>query len=219
MISAQLCPHCCRVEPPECILNAHKASSLKALSQTCTIFRDIAQPLLYHIPAIRSYHCFLRTIRERPDLAGNVKYLPALRKPHKLDPDMVADKFMLVKELAAGLQMYTSQDMPFDDEFSSMLLYLYSGRDTDNQHSYAGELEIAEFYILLHAILIALLPCMEVLYIDGWQEDSHFPVEMYHHAKRRLARVGRFVSDRCEGPSIPSLHTIVIGDWREYHYY
>lgn len=86
LICAQLCHHC-RSHAfrglSELSMNTHAEwtsyckdnLALNALSQTCTIFRDVAQPLLYHFLRIKRHHCFLRTVREHPDLADHVKHI------------------------------------------------------------------------------------------------------------------------------------------------
>lgn len=196
----------------EVIRARYEGSALKALSETCTVLRDISQPLLYHVPGIKTYGPFLRTIWEHPHLAKHVKYILRLNV-HWRGPDKglaVGDGFALVKKIATQLQMLTPLDNPLEDEFSSLRASFTPDIDDCYGPSYLTLLQEGEFAILLHTILIALLPCLEVLYIHGWLVDGFCPPQVYHHAKRRLERAGRLVSDRCSGTSMPSLHTIVI---------
>lgn len=215
LICAQLCPHCRGLRPMHVITGSDKASPLKALSETCTTLRDIAQPLLYHVPYIFKYLYFLRTVWERPDLADSVKCVPSrFIHRHSLYEDLNALGFAFVKGMAAELQMITSEDAPFEDEFSEMLALL-AGQCKGEHEEYAdtAHLQMEHFYTLLDTILIASLPCLEVLAIRGWEDYEYYPPEVLHHAKRRLARAGRLVSDRCAGTTMPSLHTIVMNGW------
>lgn len=220
LICAQFWRHCCRLSPLDIVTftAGTDVSPLKALSEMCTVFRDIAQPLLYHVPFVRgSYTSFLRAIRERPDLADSVKCLPELKSVfHEMAGDLVADRFTLVKEIAAELQMLTPEDEPFEDEFSYMLAYLYSGKYEFALHTFTGTFQMTEFYTLLYAMLIASLPYLEIINIDHWQVFEKYPPEIYHHAHRRLNRVGRLISDRCTGTTMPTLHTIVVNRWRDF---
>lgn len=220
LICAQLCRHCCALTPLDTITPSRdEASPLKALSETCTALRDIAQPLFYHVPFIIKYAYFLRTIRERPDLADCVRCLPPLSiRVLGIRKDMKEHGFSLVKDMAAELHMITLQDVSFEEEFSYMLAQAAGNLNKDDERARDFAMTQRDvFYMLLHAILIASLPCLEILAIDNWyiEEDRwYYPVDLYHHAKRRLARVGRLVSNRCISTSMPSLHTIIIDRWR-----
>lgn len=125
---------------------------------------------------------------------------------------MMGDGFALVKEMALELQLLTSQDPPFEEEFASMLADITAGSyDEREEYSDATISQMEAFYELLDAILIASLPCLEIRCIDTWLVDEHhyIPLNIYRHAKRRLLRTGRLVSRRCDDPSIPSLHTVI----------
>lgn len=222
LVCAQLCRHCCNLSPLELLFSPWDDLTLKALSETCTAFRDVAQPFLYHVPSIRSYASFLRTIRERPHLADSVKCLSCLSirgdgNNHGLDNDVNRDGlFAVVKDMAAELQMYAPGDQPFDDEFSIVLAYHGAGSDEDKEkeeeEDYAPGRQMEVLYSLLAGVLIASLPCLEMFCIDAGDgdDDFYYSPQVYHHAKRRLARQGRLVSSRCEGPSMPTLHTIIV---------
>lgn len=213
LVCAQLCRHCCKLTPLDIVTPTNKiVSPLIALSETCTVLRDIAQPFLHHVPHIRRYSYFLRTIRERPDLADNVKCLPLMTMTRfTIIKDMAGGGFTLVNEMATELQMFTSEDPPFKSEFSNMLDAISRRINSpDNASFYQMDM----FYTLVYAILIASLPRLEILCVKDWPTWARYPSEVLHHAKRRLARAGRLVSDRCSGTSMSSLHTILVNSWR-----
>lgn len=216
LICAQLCGHCCALTALETVtgLDEDSSSHLKSLSETCTVLRDVAQPFLYHVPRIVRYSRFLWTIRERPDLADCVRCLPAVRLSLRcLAHDMDQDGVALFREAAAELQMITTQDRPLDDEFEH-LLALAAGKRRDDL-AITGWSQLTEFTLLLQAMLVASLPRLEILYIGARNADDYFPLPSYHHAKRRINRVGRLASNRCTGSSMPSLRTIILQAWRQ----
>lgn len=217
LICAQLCPHCRGVDPSEeCPGDYQDWPALLALSRTCTVLRDIAQPLVYHLPGTLNLDRLLRNLRARPDLAACVKWFPFNHMPIDLVAKCFAqDGFALIKEMAAELQMLTPEDAPFDEEFADMLVYLANGRD-HTKARYDCFFQIAQFKTLLHAILVASFPCLETLRIESWQDGDHHEPVLNKFAQRRLERVGRMVSDQCAGTSMPSLHTVTIDDWRNH---
>lgn len=234
LICAQLCHHCrsrtlggSSERPMDAVEDwtsyCKDSLALHALSQTCTVLRDAAQALLYHFPRIKSHHCFLRTVRERPDLADHVKHVwPVRVSLDELAKDMAPDGFALVKKTASELQMLVpgTDDTPFEDEFSVLLAHLASRLD-DHQDGPQDEPEHDCFFqrdifqTLLQGMLMALLPRLEVMHVDCWNDDNRFPPEIYHHAKRRLRRTGRMVSD---GNGMGSLRTVVVRNWRLHTY-
>lgn len=215
-ICAQLCPHCRGAEPEDQFTSTwSEIQAPHALAQTCTTLRNIAQPVLYHVPNILYLNSFLGTIRERRDLSQCVKWFPY----NKIYKEIVVkcfkdDGFALIKEMAAELQMLTPQDQPFEEQFADMLVYLANG-------SYYGRsphgclFQLEQFKTLLHAILVALLPRLEVLRIQSWKSEDRLKPISNEFATRRLQRVGRMVSDQCVDTSMSSLHTVIIDDWRD----
>lgn len=222
LICAQFCRHCCRLTPLEVITtSSYEVAPLKALSETCTVFRDLAQPLLHHVPTINSYSCFLRTIRERPDLADSVKCLShvhmQLTGMNGLSDHITKEGIALIKEMAAELHMISSQDKPLEDEIPHLLdVIAASGGNPDGFNEvtyYAAELQLVELEMLLHAILVASLHHLQMLIIPGWNLSEYKPRQPYKHARRRLARAGRLASDGCADVQMPSLHTIIVQEW------
>ncbi|CEJ88349.1 hypothetical protein VHEMI04693 [[Torrubiella] hemipterigena] len=216
LICAQLCPHCRGVDPEEQFSATWaEIQAPHAVSQTCTTLRNIAQPLLYHLPNILNLNSFLRTIRARRDLSECVKWFPY----NNIYTELVVqcfkdDGFALIKDMAAELQMLTPQDKPFEEQFADMFVYLANGSDYD-QSPHGCLFQLEQFKTLLHAILVASFSRVEVLRIPSWQDSEKFEPVLNKFARRRLQRVGRMVSDRCARSSMSSLHTVIIDDWRE----
>lgn len=217
LICAEFCRHCCKLGATDIIAPSNNVSPLRALSETCTVFREVAQPLLYHIPYIRRYSYFLRTIRDRSDLADGVKCLPPMSVEIFGVSRSIMERFNIVKEMAAELQMFAPPDTSFEDEFAHIIPRIT--RDVDNDAEVKIQFESpsqrAVFQTLLYTVLIASLPCLEILFIELWSKEDtwYYPERILQHAQRRLARVGRIVSDRCDGTFIPSLHTIIVEGW------
>lgn len=165
------------------------------------------------MPPEEKLSLFLRTIRERQDLADAVRYLPWMHlQPETIGSNFMPDELALVKEMAEELQMLGLQDMSFEEEFSSLLDHLANDLRMDIDYE-----QIATFRTLLYSILIASLPRIEILEVHTCLRDD-IPSEFYHHLKRRLERAGRLVSSRCAGSSISSLHTIIVDSWRASAY-
>lgn len=228
LICAQLCSHCCEPTAFEAITASPDAEGdarvppslpLKNLSETCTVWRDVAQPFLYHLPHIRSYSRFLRTLREREDLADCVRCLPDVHLHlYQLGQDMDKDGLAVLKKAAAELQMMSVQDEPLEEEFSQLLAFLSNlaqGKEVESILDGAFG-ELVEFTILVYTVLIASLPCLEAVYIAPYDGNEYSPLPSYHHAKRRLDRMGRLASSRCPEPSMQSLRTIILQAWLDF---
>ena len=75
-ICATMCNHCSGASIwPDGSSGRRRKSSLRNLSLTCRLLRDIAQPILYHNVHPKDLLPLLRTAIERPHLAANVRGL------------------------------------------------------------------------------------------------------------------------------------------------
>lgn len=221
LICAQFCRHCCKATPLEVITaRDEEASPLKALSETCSALRAIAQPLLHHVPRIQCFSLFLRTIRECPELAESVKCFQGVSLLQfggyaSISQHITKDGFAMIKEVAAELHMITPpEDEPLEDEVPYLVGYI-DGMDPilSARDEFEGQIvdeQATGLETLLHAISIALLPSLEMLCPCGW--DGFEP--LYKHARRRLARVGRLAADDRGGDVfMPLLHTLIVPGW------
>lgn len=219
LICTQFCRHCCKVTPLEVITGQDEISPLKPLSETCFAFRDLAQPLLHHVPRIQCYSLFLRTIRECPDLAESVKCFQGvslLEFGHEsVSQHITKDGFAMIKEVAAALQMITPRDEPLEDEMPYLVRYIDGMAPilsiSDEDESEFADRQAMGLEMLLLAISIALLPSLEMLCLSRW--GCFEP--LYKHARRRLDRVGRLAGDRCGDISMPFLHTLIVPGWSD----
>lgn len=81
-ICRTMCPHCVRNTRRHCQPNAENHDFCKMLSRfsrTCSVMRDIAQPVMFHypVPSIRGFMSLVRTLCRRPDLARRVRIFDA----------------------------------------------------------------------------------------------------------------------------------------------
>ncbi|CAH0051982.1 unnamed protein product [Clonostachys solani] len=173
MICENLCSHCTSITQDAKDLDwGSVPSALLALSKTCRVLREIAQPITYHVLAIIPYHAhftrLIRTLDERPDLAAQMRWL----RQHTYECGGwnydEAEEIELVKGVAKRLGMQRESDEDFE-----------SADEEDTS--------LNKFCIEL---LIALAPNLEALQVyvenDGNYEGTHY----YYTAERRR-QIGR----------------------------
>ncbi|CAI6088333.1 unnamed protein product [Clonostachys chloroleuca] len=128
MICENLCSHCTSNTRDSKELDwGNVPKALLALSQTCRVLREIAQPITYHVLAYVPYYDhfpkFIRTLDERPDLAAQIRWL----RQHTYECGGwnydKAEEIELVKGVAKRLGMQRENDEDFesaDEEDTSL---------------------------------------------------------------------------------------------------
>ncbi|CAG9990687.1 unnamed protein product [Clonostachys byssicola] len=152
--------------------------ALVALSRTCSTFRDLAQPLIYHflpyLPGVEKFPKLVRTLEERPDLARQVKQI--CRDPNtSCGWDILEEEEVeLIKSVARRLGMEREDDPYFED---------------------AEEVDMSAEELCFE-VLVAMVPNLESLEIrlEEYQiraEDPHFIYlqERYDQLKSAAASV------------------------------
>lgn len=187
-VCALFCRHCLGATSPATMI-AETAGvpfkTLKALSETCHALNSIAQPLLYHYPAVKIYTPFFKSISCRPDLASNVRVLAKL---YESEPKTVMftprphtkEDFTYLRDLARSLCL----DSIEDPEFNQCFECINTSGDGDD-HGFTKSMARAAFSSLLIAFHFMLLPKLEFAMID--LDDGRFLI------RDRLLEDGRLL--------------------------
>ncbi|KAJ4316051.1 hypothetical protein N0V84_008050 [Fusarium piperis] len=149
-----------------------KPRTLLALSQTCRSFHRLAQPIAFHrfhqVPSnwhTNAFVKFVRTLIERPDLAGKVKELCQ----HSYEPSGWSNQqdFDMLMAAANRLGMGSVDDPDFE-----------SAKEEDVS---AGK--------FCMELLIALLPNLETLHLM-FEDQGNYEHTTYTYLQRRLDNLG-----------------------------
>lgn len=168
MICENLCSHCTSNTRDSKELDwGNVPKALLALSQTCRVLREIAQPITYHVLAYVPYYSyfpkFIRTLDERPDLAAQIRWL----RQHTYECGGwnydKAEDIELVKGVAKRLGMQRENDEDFES--------------ADEEDTSLGKFCIE--------LLIALAPNLEALQVYVENDGNYEGTKYYYTAERR----------------------------------
>ncbi|CAG9988234.1 unnamed protein product [Clonostachys byssicola] len=168
MICENLCSHCTSKPQDGKDLDwGNLPSALLALSKTCRVLREIAQPITYHVvasvPNYAQFPKFIRTLDERPDLAAQIRWLcQHTYECGGWDYDN-AEEVELVKGVAKRLGMQREDDVDFES--------------ADEEDTSLGKFCIE--------LLIALAPNLEALQVYMENDGNYEGTKYYYTAERR----------------------------------
>lgn len=197
------CRHCRgqgRPSSPSVLLFAAADScfaTLKALSETCRALKELAQPILYHYPTVKTYTPFFKTVTTRPALAASVKVLARMYESdwYSLEGPLQHSKedIPYLIELARSLGLNEDADEvdeaeePWakdDADFSRCFKYLHECAEED---ALGVTIDVAHqsYYSLLTALHFAILPKLEFVMIDLY--DGTWPLQQSAFINGQLA--------------------------------
>lgn len=151
-------------------------ATLKALSETCHALKELAQPILYHYPDIKTYTPFFKTVTKRPTLAASVKVLARIYEsgwnwaapgPARHDNEDFTYLIKLAQDHGlnddpANCVDYWAED---DGNFKRCFRFLNDTSDGD-QIGYTMDMAQQSYFCLLTALQLAILPNLEFVSID-----------------------------------------------------
>lgn len=138
--------------------------------------KELAQPILYHYPDIKTYTPFFKTVTKRPELAASVKILARVyesgwnwAKPGPARHDI--EDFAYLIQLAQGFGLnddaancvdHWAED---DANFKRCFRFLEDTSDGD-EIGYTMDMAQQSYFCLLIALQLAILPNLEFLFLD-----------------------------------------------------
>ncbi|CEJ90643.1 hypothetical protein VHEMI06411 [[Torrubiella] hemipterigena] len=231
-ICTLFCRHCQPAASPFATLFAPAGApfqALKALSETCHSLKEMAQPILYHYPDVKSYTSFFKAVIARPDLAASVRvfarYYEADRSPYKSSPSVysredtvyliqLGQKFGLEED---GNNRDSENDFgPRDDvNFKRCFEYL---EDTPigDQEGYTMMISQAAYYSFLTALHFAILPRLEFVMIDI--EDGRSWVRSHPLSSGRLLLTYPYLKQAIAGNPDHFSHLNAVVFRSSFHY-
>lgn len=153
-------------------------TTLKALSETCHALKEIAQPILYHYPDIKTYTPFFKTVATSPTLAASVKVLARLYestwRPFRSGPARRSkEDYTYLIRLAKSFNLHDDADTDsnvdywaLDDVNFKRCFQFLDDSDDGDQEGNTLDLALQAYSSLLTALHFAILPQLEFAMID-----------------------------------------------------
>lgn len=178
-----LCRHCHRPASPAVTLfevAGPSFTTLKALSETCHTLKEIAQPILYHYPDVKTYTPFFKTVIAKPALAASVKVLarlyesdwrPFWRQPKRFSKE---DITYLIK-LAQGFDLHDGvgdEDDHWESDDANFKRCFQNLNGEGDFDGFTTDLAFQAFFSLLTALHFAILPRLDFAMIDMYDGMS-----------------------------------------------
>lgn len=183
VIYQSLCRHCTSESDAMAILYHDPCQQTEILRNLCLVSRrtkSLAQSILYHFPRIYSYTALFRTLRARPDLAGQVKVVTWVYKedasrplyPERLTPGRDLTPREDISYLGSlALELKLEERDTGSLEFARTFEPYPKSADEAAEETFKQEMHKA-FDNLLISIMLGLCPRLEFasLNLDDGQE-------------------------------------------------
>lgn len=168
-------------------------ATLKALSETCHALRNMAQPILYHYPDVKTYTPFFKTVMARPDLAASVRVLARMYESEHIrfkrqPPQHSKEDIPFLIQLGQQFELHQrdddadadlDSDAEDDDQFKRCFAWLGCGADWDDVGYTKGMAKVAyhKFLIALHLCILPQLQFLALDIDDGRSYIRHEPLQ------------------------------------------
>lgn len=165
-------------------------SILASLCLVCSSLREVAQPIMYHLPVVHRWETFAHTLSKRPDLAASYRHFSLSQNltyefrmlQGSMDSIWYHEDLSVYKKVARQLQLNEPKDPDF-------LISCYR-----RERGILSNIQFDHFQMLFTSIFLSMAPNLQSIWIDvnnSFNKCRDTIPFGYRYMDTRIKRVGK----------------------------